>query len=94
MTIGAAATALVVLTLSASSSASPASLSADASIAEAVKAMNSSGVRHLPLINDDGEVAGLISADHIVRYLVEHFPTEVYNLPPRLKQMITSAEGA
>src|SRR5262249_54198015 len=73
---------------------SPATLSAEASIAEAIQLMVSAGVRHLPLINDQGEVSGMISADHVVHYLVEHFPTEVYNLPPRLQQKIMTPEGA
>src|ERR1051326_4969671 len=64
---------------------SPTTLTIDASIAEAIKLMDSSGVRHLPLINTENEVAGIISSEDIVNYLVEHFPTEVYNLPPRLR---------
>jgi len=75
-------------------SSSPAVIGMDASIAEAIRTMDNSRVRHLPLLDENGEVAGLISVDRIVRYLVEHLPMEVYNLPPHLQQKMTSAEGA
>jgi CBS domain-containing protein len=73
---------------------SPATISDDASIAEAIRMMDSVGVRHLPLVNGQGEVTGMISADHVVNYLVEHFANEIYNLPPRLQQKIMTPEGA
>jgi CBS domain-containing protein len=73
---------------------SPTTISVEASIAEAIQAMDSAGVRHIPLLNSEGEIKGMISADHIVSYLVEHFANEIYNLPPRLQQKIMTAEGA
>lgn len=72
----------------------PTALTAEASISDAIKMMDSTGVRHLPLINQFGEAVGLISSEDIVHYLVEHFPTEIYNLPPRLQQTMTTPEGA
>jgi CBS domain-containing protein len=73
---------------------SPTTTNLEASIAEAIQQMDSLGVRHLPLVNEQGEVQGLISSEDIVHYLVEHFPTEIYNLPPRLQQKIMTPEGA
>ncbi|MEW6730117.1 MAG: CBS domain-containing protein [Acidobacteriota bacterium] len=81
-------------TISTFMTSTPTTLSSDASIAEAIQLMDSASVRHVPLVDVSGEVTGMISADHIVHYLVEHFPTEVYNLPPRLQQKIMTPEGA
>lgn len=45
--------------------------------------MQTGGYRHLPVVTSDGTPVGILSAKQIVRYLVEHFPGIVYNLPPR-----------
>jgi CBS domain-containing protein len=50
------------------------------------------GYRHLPVV-DGGVCCGLLGAVDVVRFVGEHFPAEVLNLPPRLDQTIRSAEG-
>lgn len=45
--------------------------------------MQTGGYRHLPIITADGTPVGILSAKQVVRYLVDHFPGIVYNLPPR-----------
>lgn len=49
--------------------ASPRTLSGDASVAEAMAMMASGGFRHIPLLGPDGNLAGILSATDILSYL-------------------------
>lgn len=51
------------------------------SVAAAIRRMIDGGYRHLPVIQD-GRPVGILSVKRIVRYLVEQFAPNVYNLPP------------
>lgn len=51
------------------------------SISTAIHRMINGGYRHLPVVHD-GSPLGILSVKRIVHYLVEHFPSTVYNLPP------------
>jgi hypothetical protein len=44
-------------------------------------------------VEGDGRAFGLLAASDAVQYIAEHFPAEVYNLPPRLHQPIRTLEG-
>jgi signal-transduction protein with cAMP-binding, CBS, and nucleotidyltransferase domain len=63
------------------------------SISCAVKRMQKGGYRHLPVVIDEKPV-GILSVKRIVHYLVEHFPTMVYNLPPHPQPFHPQREGA
>ncbi|MBI2804342.1 MAG: CBS domain-containing protein [Planctomycetes bacterium] len=63
------------------------------SISSAIKRMQKGGYRHLPVVIDDKPV-GILSVKRIVHYLVEHFPTMVYNLPPHPQPIQPRREGA
>lgn len=63
------------------------------SIGCAIKRMQKGGYRHLPVVIDDRPV-GILSVKRIVHYLVEHFPTMVYNLPPNAQPVSPRREGA
>lgn len=63
------------------------------SIGCAVKRMQKGGYRHLPVVIDERPV-GILSVKRIVHYLVEHFPTMVYNLPPHPSPVLPRREGA
>lgn len=63
------------------------------SIGCAIKRMQKGGYRHLPVVVDDRPV-GILSVKRIVHYLVEHFPTTVYNLPPHPQPIEPQREGA
>jgi len=63
------------------------------SIGCAIKRMQKGGYRHLPVVIDDRPV-GILSVKRIVHYLVEHFPTMVYNLPPQSQFVSPRREGA
>jgi CBS domain-containing protein len=64
------------------------------SIAAALRHMEEGGYRHLPVVNDAGQPVGVLSVKRIVHYLVEHFPTTVYNLPPDPDAVPQEREGA
>ena len=63
------------------------------SISCAIKRMQKGGYRHLPVVIDDRPV-GILSVKRIVHYLVEHFPTMVYCLPPQAQPIQPKREGA
>jgi CBS domain-containing protein len=50
---------------------SPATIDADAPIAEAAHRMSRQGVRRLPVVDADGRTVGVIAADDLVRVLAE-----------------------
>ncbi len=56
--------------------------------------MHDGGYRHMPVVEPDGAVAGVVSVKRVAEYLVEHFPATIYNLPPDPAQRIDAAEGA
>jgi CBS domain-containing protein len=63
-------------------------------IGVAVRRMEEGGYRHLPVVNENGKPEGVLSVKRIVRYLVEHFPGTVYNLPPDPGMVQQEREGA
>ncbi len=71
----------------------PVSVHPKDSISCAIRYMQKGGYRHLPVVIDDKPV-GILSVKRIVHYLVEHFPTMVYNLPPHSQPYQPKREGA
>lgn len=63
-------------------------------IAAAVRSMVSGGYRHLPVVGEEGRPVGVLSVKQIMHYLVEHFPSTVYNLPPDPRVVPQEREGA
>ena len=64
------------------------------SIGAAVRRMEEGGYRHLPVVDDAGRPVGVLSVKRIVHYLVEHFPSTIYNLPPDPDHFPPRPEGA
>lgn len=60
----------------------------------AIKRMEEGGYRHLPVIDEADKLVGVLSVKRIVHYLVEHFPTTIYNLPPDPSAVQHEREGA
>jgi signal-transduction protein with cAMP-binding, CBS, and nucleotidyltransferase domain len=61
----------------------------------AIQKMQDGAYRHLPVVDEENRPVGVLSAKRIVRYLVEHFPSLVYNHPPDPTNHIPRmAEGA
>ncbi len=63
-------------------------------VSAALRHMEEGGYRHLPVVDEGGKPVGVLSIKRIVHYLVEHFPTTVYNLPPDPGAHPTEPEGA
>ncbi len=72
----------------------PVTLSSGASIRQAIEIMEAEGFRHLPITGANGRVVGVLSVKDIVHYLIEHFPANVYNLPPTPDRAVSDREGA
>ncbi len=72
---------------------SPRMLSFDQSLDEAIQLMTDGGYRHLPLVDVQGQLMGVLSVRDIISYLAAFFPVEVMNLPPSLGGDATRREG-
>lgn len=72
----------------------PVAIRADASVGKAIQMMSEGGYRHLPILAADGTPTGLAAVHGIVRYLVDHFPQTIYNLPPTPGAIPSEREGA
>lgn len=60
----------------------------------AVRRMREGGYRHLPVVDCAGRPVGILSVKRIVHYLVEHFPSTIYCLPPDPDVFPQQREGA
>jgi CBS domain-containing protein len=72
----------------------PGTLPAEATVREALFAMDEGGYRNLPLVDERGGLVGLLRQQDIVDYIAESFPQEILNLPPRPHQQMAEADGA
>lgn len=77
-------------------SAPPATVTESATVGETIARMAAGGYRHLPLVDasDPTEATGLVDVRGVMRYLVEHFPNAIYNLPPHPERATAEREGA
>jgi CBS domain-containing protein len=65
----------------------------DEKLASAISTMAEKGIRHIPVLDDDGEQCGLIGGRDVLKLIAEYFPETLLNLPPNLAQKMTTAEG-
>jgi CBS domain-containing protein len=72
----------------------PVTVSPTEPISAAVRRMEEGGYRHLPVVDPAGRPVGVLSVKKIVHYLVEHFPSTVYCLPPDPNVFPARPEGA
>ena len=68
-------------------------LSKSDTVGAALDAMKKYNVRHIPLVDELGQMTGVLSVRTIVNFLSELFPTEVFNLPPNADQHFHTVEG-
>lgn len=54
----------------------------DDSLAEALRRLVSGKRRHMPIVDDKGQVLGLLSIRDILVFIASKFPEEMMNLPP------------
>jgi CBS domain-containing protein len=73
---------------------SPVTIHYRATMQETVELLENKGLRHLPVVGDDGIPIGVLSIKDVVHYLVQYFPANVYNLPPTPDAAMAHREGA
>ena len=71
----------------------PQTLTVDHQIAYAINFMHIGGFRHIPIIDEDGGLRGLVGVRDVLRYLSGYFPEEVRNLPPASQSANLPREG-
>lgn len=71
----------------------PAVLKPEDTVGRAVDVMAEHNCYHIPLVNDQKELTGVLSVRTLVRFLAEFHPAEVYNLPPNPHQVMRTPEG-
>jgi len=71
----------------------PKTLDADQPTGDALRIMNELHFRNTPILEDDGSIAGNLTHFSIIRYLADHFPAAVYNLPPKPDHFGEEREG-
>jgi len=64
------------------------------SISTAISRMQQGSYRHLPVVDETNHPIGILSAKRIVHYLVEYFPSTIYNQSPEPQRYPDSPEGA
>lgn len=76
-------------------SGEPVTVNDSSTVGEAISRMSAGGYRHLPIVSSirPSEATGMVDVRGIMRYLVEHFPNTIYNLPPS-GQASAEREGA
>ncbi len=72
----------------------PTTLPPSSTIGEAIALMNSEKFRNIPIVAETGEVKAVFSIRDVIDYIVESFPEQVMNLPPRPHQKMVTPEGA
>jgi len=65
----------------------------DDSIRHVIETMATHDIRHIPLVDQEKNLVGLVSVRNIVDFLVQYNPDEVYNLPPNLEQIHKTTDG-
>lgn len=74
--------------------APPIIVSEESTVGGAVELMNSKGLRNLPLVDAAGAPVSLVTVSSLIRYLAEHFPAAVVNLPPQPQMAAEETDGA
>ncbi len=66
----------------------------DDSIAFVLNAMHVGGYRHVPVVDERKRPLAVVSIKDIVGFVLDHFPEDVLNLPPKPVRTTDQREGA
>ncbi len=74
--------------------AKPRTLRLDQTVHDAIRLFADGRFRNVPIVDDAGNVEGIVRQQDILKYLAEAFPEALLNLPPRPHQRMKESEGA
>lgn len=60
----------------------------------ALNLMNQNHFRNVPVLDENGTVIGNLTHYAVIKYLADHFPESVYNLPPDPDSVASDRDGA
>ncbi len=72
----------------------PLTLQSDITLIEAIRFMGDKPHRYMPVVDADGRVLGTLTHYAIIKYMSDHFPEEIYNLPPTPDHFASARDGA
>jgi CBS domain-containing protein len=72
----------------------PKTVTMDDSLFEVARSMDEGNYRRLPVVDAAGTPVGIIDVKMLVHFLVEHFPTTVYNQASQDQLIAKNREGA
>lgn len=72
----------------------PQTITANDSLMEAARMMDRGGYRRLPVIDENRKPIGFMDVKNLMHFLVEHFPSAVYNQSSLEDSIAKKAEGA
>jgi CBS domain-containing protein len=70
------------------------SLTPGSSMQRAISMMSIGGYRRMPIVDEQGRPVAELKVSGVLRYLVTHFPTIIYTLPPQPRHAAHAPEGA
>lgn len=74
--------------------ANPKTLTIDATLFDAAQSMDTGGYRRLPIVDGSECPVGIVDVKTITHFLVEHFPSAIYNQAPHAQLLAKRPEGA
>lgn len=74
--------------------AAPQTVAPDDTAGHALRFMNDGHYRNVPVLDAQQRPVGNLSQHAVIRFLTDHFPREVYNLPPDPEKIPRTREGA
>ena len=72
----------------------PETVDADLTVIRALQLMTAKPYRYMPVLNRNGVVIGTLTHYALVKFVSDHFPEEVYNLPPEPNRYAEHRDGA
>lgn len=63
------------------------------SVGRAIDIMAETRCYHIPLVDENKDLANVISVRTLIRFLAEFYPAEIFNLPPNPGQIMETQEG-
>ena len=72
----------------------PETLRVTNTVNDAILLMEKGKYRHVPIVDQNDMPFGILSVKRIVHWLVEHYPTAVYNVHPSPDKVAIEREGA